>query len=217
MSNTNQNIVSGTILYAKVTEPSYKYQSETDQEFSIDIVVTEDEFDNFGERYPKQRGKAVKTSEFEGIYKIPPVYSSEKKQYILKLKKAATFNNKVTGALEVIPRKYWPKVLVQKGNKAVSLEAGVLVANGSVGKVSFEENANSFGTFAKLKNILITDLIEYKKEGSDAANDFGLSTDIEGSSDFEEVPKVEVKPKTPVKPTMKRPVVEPEDMENSPF
>lgn len=213
---SNQNIISGTILYAKIAEPSYKYQSETEQEFSIDIVVTEDEFDAFGERYPKQKGKAVKTSEFEGIYKIPPVYTSEKKQYILKLKKAATFNNKVTGALEVIPKKYWPSIMTPgKNGKAIPLEDGILVANGSKGKVSFEENTNSFGTFAKLKNVLITDLIEYKKEGADAANDFGLSTEVEGSEDFAE--DTGAKPKTPAKPAMKRPVVQDDSDESSPF
>lgn len=214
---SNQNIISGTILYAKVTEPSYKYQSETEQEFSIDIVVTEDEFDSFGERYPKQKGKAVKTSEFEEIYKIKPVYPSEKKQYILKLKKPATFKSKTSGNLEVISDKYWPKILVQKGSKAVPLEEGVLIANGSEGKVSFEENTNSFGTFARLKNVLVTKLIEYKKEGADAASDFGLSTDIEGSEDFEDQLEVTKVKKEVAKPA-KRNVVkdESEDMD-SPF
>lgn len=209
---SNQNIISGTILYAKVTEPSYKYQSEIEQEFSIDIVVTEDEFDSFGERFPKQKGKSVKTSEFEEIYKIKPVYPSEKKQYILKLKKPATFKSKTSGDLETVPKKYWPSVmtLAKNASKAVPIEEGVLIANGSEGKVSFEENTNSFGTFARLKNILVTKLIEYKKEGADAASDFGLSTEVEGSEDFKPANKATEKI---AKPAAKRNVVkeEPED------
>jgi len=91
---TQNKIISGVFAYAKVTEPSFKYQSDTEKEFTIDIVVDEETYDNFVEQYPKQKGKIIKTSEFEGTYKFPPVFPNEKKQFILKLKRPATFKKK---------------------------------------------------------------------------------------------------------------------------
>ena len=185
MSNAISNVISGVFCFAKVTEPALKYESENEYEFSIQIVVDEDTYDTFGETYSKQKGKAVKTSEFENIFKIKPPYPNAKKQFILKLAKGATYKSKENGQIVMVEKKYWPSVLVQDGKKAVKLDEGILIANGSVGKVSFEENTNSYGTFAKLKNILVEELIEYKKDKDDAAADFGFQTEEKGSKDFE--------------------------------
>ena len=190
------NVIEGILVYAKVTEPVLKYQSE-DKEFSISIVVDEDTYDAFGERFAKQSGKSVKTSEFEQIYKIAPPYPNEKKQYILALKKPAQYKDG-----NMIDKKFWPKVLVQQGNAAVPLEQGIKIANGSRGKVSFEETSNTYGTFARLRNVLVTNLIEYKEAGGDGADDFGLTLQANGASDFADdgdggsvkVPKAAAKP-----------------------
>lgn len=172
------NVIEGILVYAKVTEPVLKFQSE-DKEFTISIVVDEDTYDAFGERFAKQSGKSVKTSEFEQIYKIAPPYPNEKKQYILALKKPAQYKDG-----NMIDKKFWPKVLVQKGSAAVPLEQGIKIANGSRGKVSFEETSNTYGTFARLRNVLVTNLIEYKEAGGDGADDFGLTLQANGASDF---------------------------------
>ena len=79
---------------------------------------------------------------------------------------------------------YRPKVLLQEGKAAIDVTQTVLPANGSKGKVSFEENSNDFGTFSRLKNVLVTEMIEYKKGGSSAGDDFGL--EVQGVSDFQE-------------------------------
>jgi len=217
---TKSNLISGTFAYAKVTEPSFKYQSDTEKEFTIDIVVDEETYDNFVEQYPKQKGKIIKTSEFEAVYKFPPVFPEEKKQFILKLKRPATFKNKETKEFQTIEQKYWPKILVKKGDKTTPLKEGVLIGNASTGKVSFEENTNDYGTFAKLKNILVETLIEYSKDGDDAANDFGLSTSIEGESDFASDGNggnVKVPPSAKTKVAPKKPKVEEDDSEMDPF
>ena len=52
---------------------------------------------------------------------------------------------------------------------------------------SFESRENSYGTFAKLRNVLVTELIEYKKGGGNAGDDFGL--EVQGSSDFDDTPE----------------------------
>lgn len=210
------NVIEGILVYAKVTEPQQKFQSE-DKEFAISVVVDEDTYDAFGDRFPKQTGKAVKTSEFESIYKIAPPFPDEKKQYVLAVKKAAQYKDG-----NMIDKKFWPKVLVQKGNAAVPLEAGIKIANGSRGKVSFEETSNTYGTFARLRNVLVTNLIEYKEAGGDGADDFGLTLQANGASDFAddgEGNSVKV-PKAAAKPVAKKakPVFEDDmDDDSSPF
>ena len=74
--------------------------------------------------------------------------------------------------------------MLQEGKTAIDVTQSVLPANGSKGKVSFEENSNDFGTFSRLKNVLVTEMIEYKKGGGNAADEFGL--EVQGASDFNE-------------------------------
>ena len=180
MSISN-NVISGVFAFAKVTEPVYKYESDLEKEFTIDIAVDEETYDEFVEQFPKQKGKIVKTSEFESIYKFPPVFPDEKKQFVLKLKKPANFKK---NDWELIDKQWFPKIIVKKDGKVTPLKDGVLIGNGSKGKVHFEENTNGYGTFARLKSVLVESLIEYNREGGDAASVFGLTTSVEGESDF---------------------------------
>jgi len=216
---TKSNLISGTFAYAKITKPAKKYESETEKEFTIDIVVDEETYDNFVETYPKQKGKIVKTSEFENIYKFPPVYPNDKKQFVLKLKKAATYIDKSTGDLKDVEKQYWPKVMTKIAGKTVYLKEGLLVGNGSTGQVSFEDNTNKYGTFAKLKHVLVESLISYSEE-DDAASDFGLSISVDGESDFASdgngsTFKVPASAKTKVQ--AKKPKVEEDDSDSDPF
>jgi len=205
------NVISGVFAYAKVNEPAKKYQSE-DTEFSIDVIVDKATYKAFGKQFQKQKGKVVDNDEFETLYKIKPVFEDQDEQYILKLKKAATYKDG-----NEIPKQYWPKVLQKVNDKAVPLPEGVLISNGSVGKVSYEVNENSYGTFAKLKAVLVEKLIEYKKQGGDAAEDFGLETDYAGGEFNEEPSKATVKPtEKPAAKAKKQPVFD-EDPESSPF
>lgn len=163
------NTISGVLAYAKVNEPANKYQSE-EKEFSIDIIVDKATFKAFGKLYQKQKGKAVDNDDFQTIYKIDVPFPDQDEQYVLKLKKSAQYKDG-----NLIPKQYWPKVAQKVNGKAQPL-AGVLIANGSTGTVSFDVTENSYGTFAKLRNVLVENLIEYKKAGGDAGDDFGLET-----------------------------------------
>lgn len=196
----NSNVLSGVFAYAKVTEPANKYQSD-DKEFSIDIIVDKATYKAWGKQFPKQKGKTVDNDDFKEIYKIDPPCEDQDEQYVLKLKKPAQYKDGTE-----LPKEYWPKILLKTGNKAVPL-VGKLIANGSTGKVSYEVTENSYGTFAKLKSILVEELIEYKKQGGDAGEDFGIEVDY-GADDFKEQPS-EHKKETPKKST--KPKVEPED------
>lgn len=208
------NIISGTFAYAKVTEPVLKYESQ-DKEFTIDVVVDKATAKAWNKNYPKQKSRVVDTSDFEGIYKIPAPFPDEDEQFILKLKKPAQYKD---GA--ELPKQYWPKLLQKVNGKAVPIPEGILIANGSKGQVSYETTENSYGTFARLKAILVEELIEYRKAGGDAAADFGLETDY-GAEEFVQPSKVVHEEKEPAKPATKpkvKPVQEQDNPElDSPF
>ena len=74
--------------------------------------------------------------------------------------------------------------MLADGKQAIDVTDTMLPANGSKGKISFDTNSNDFGTFSRLRNVLVTDMIEYKKGGGNAANDFGL--DSPEYSDFQD-------------------------------
>ena len=201
MTTLTQNTIEGTLVFVTIQAPQTKYQS-TDKEFKVGIVVDEDTADSWNERFPKQTAKVVKTSDFKETYKIDPVFPDAKKQYVITIKKPASYKDGTP-----LPSQYLPKVLVQDGKAAIDVTQTVLPANGSKGKVSFEENSNDFGTFSRLKNVLVTEMIEYKKGGGNAADEFGL--EVQGVSDFNESQETNTAPKQP-KPT----TVPEEDFDN---
>lgn len=216
---TQPQTISGVFAYAKIQEPAFKYQSTTEKEFSIDIIVDKETAKAFGKQFPKQKGKRVDNDDFEEIYKMPPPFPDQDEQYVLKLKRPAQYKDG-----KPLPESYWPKVMQKKGGKAVQIPREVLVGNGSVGKVSYDVNENDFGTFAKLKNILVEDLKEYKKTGGSGADDFGLeleepTTDEFGSADDGEGNEVKVPAKAAKTSTKasKKPPVDEETDETSPF
>ena len=203
MTQLTQNTIEGTLVFVTVQTPQTKYQS-TDKEFKVGIVVDEDTADSWNERFPKQTAKVVKTSDFKETYKIDPVFPDEKKQYVITIKKPASYKDG-----KELPEMYRPKVLLQDGNTAIDVTQSVLPANGSKGKVSFEENSNDFGTFSRLKNVLVTEMIEYKKGGGNAADEFGL--EVQGASDFNEAQETNTTPKQP------KPTTVPEEDQDIPF
>ena len=216
---TQPQTISGVFAYAKIQEPAFKYQSTTEKEFSIDIIVDKATAKAFGKQFPKQKGKVVDNDEFEEIYKMPPPFSDQDEQFVLKLKRPAQYKDG-----KPLPESYWPKVMQKKGGKAVQIPREVLVGNGSTGKVSYDVNENDYGTFAKLKNILVEDLKEYKKPGGSGADDFGLeleepTADEFGSADDGEGNEVKVPTKAAKTSTKasKKPPVDEESDETIPF
>ena len=217
---TQTNTISGIFAYAKVQEPVLKYESKIEKEFSIQVVVDKATAKAFGKQFPKQKGEVIDNGEFKAKYKIDPPFPDQDEQYVVRLKKAAQYKDKTTGMLKAIPEVYWPKIVVKKNGKAVPLDRDVLIANGSTGKVSYEVNENSYGIFAKLKNILVEELIEYKKAGGSGADDFGLELDTEtaefDSADDGEGGKVKVPVSAKTAPKVKKVVEEDSDLD-SPF
>lgn len=206
-------ILDGVACYAKIAQPANKYQS-TDKEFSIDVIVDKATYKAWGKKYPKQKGKTVDNDEFKEIFKIDPPFEDQDEQCVIKLKKQANYKD---GTL--LDKKYWPKILVQSGSKAVPIDDGVLVANGSKVKVSFDENSNDYGTFAKLKNVLVTKLIEYR-QGGNTGSEFGLEVEDAPEKEFADESAEEPKQEPKKASAKKQPKVEPEDSDDdsmSPF
>lgn len=163
--------LTGTLVYVQVDTPKNCYVEEKGKEWKASIVVSEDDADSWDEEYPKQTAKQVKTSEFESIYKIPAPFEEQRKQYIITLRK----NTKLGNGKDV-PEQYQPKVFKRDGKVITDVTKQVLVANGSTGQISVETYDGKMGTFARLKNVLVENLIEYHKEGSsgNAGDEFGL-------------------------------------------
>ena len=74
-----------------------------------------------------------------------------------------------------------PKVFLDTDEGRLDITESRLIANGSVGKVSYRINSNDFGTFAKLANVLMDEegFIEYEsKGGGGAGSEFGGGKEV---------------------------------------
>lgn len=203
--------LTGTLLFIQVQSPVDCYEKAKGKEWKASIAVDEDTADAWNEDYPKQAATVVKTSEFEAKYKVAPPIPDAKKQYVITLRK-----NTKLGNGEDVPDIYQPKIQIRDadedtGYKDITKE--VLVANGSKGSMSIDLWEMSKGNVARLKNILVTELIEYeKKEGTGG-------TYVPGS-EFDDDAGASAKPAAKAKATKpaKAPVVKDEaEEDDSPF
>ena len=186
----NLEKLTGTLVYIQVNKPVECFVKEKGQEWKASVVVDEDTADAWNEVYPKQAAKAVKTSEFQGIFKVPAPFPGEKKQYVITLRKntqlSKTFDvlDPETGEpvldkegkpekrkeFSPLPEQYHPKAYLQGEEGREEITKTRLIANGSLGTISVTSRATVNGLVAQLRNILVTDLVEYK--GSEAGSEF---------------------------------------------
>ena len=121
---------------------------------------------------------------------------------------------------------YQPKVYQQKGNTLVDVTKSVLVANGSIGQMSVDVYEGKMGTFARLKNVLVTKLIEYIKPDSAGGNpgsEFGMEVVSSDNEEQQEQQSQQSQPKQAAKsaskPASKKavPALDEDDLDDSPF
>lgn len=205
------NKLEGMIVYCMLEKPVACYDAEKGNEYKCGVVVDEDTADAFAERYPKQAARKVKRTEFAEIYKTEPPEGTEKNLYVITLKKNSQITDKKTKEKIDLPSKYKPRVMQKQGNTLVDITNTVLPANGSMGIVSFEDGETKFGIVARLKNVLITEMIEYQKpEGSDyeAGDEFSdVLADAKPAKAVEDKPKV-------TKPKVKQPEPSDDDLDS---
>lgn len=180
-------VIEGVLVYAKIAQPDQKYQSK-DTEFSVGIIVNEDEADAWEEKFKKQPPKKIKATEFEAKYKfpLPEQFKGEKNVFQITLKRDAVVDGK-----PFYPNNY-PKVFLDTAEERLDITKSRLIANGSYGKVSYRINSNDFGTFAKLSNVLLDEegFIEYESKGGGAAgSEFGNSRPVKVEAEKESVTK----------------------------
>lgn len=205
--------VEGMLLYTAIQKAVKAYQKPgTDpkpDEWKVSIVLTDEDYVDSLEEWAtkidcKLSLKKVKTSSFEEIYKVAPPEDAGKNVWVWTLRKSTELGK--TG--NPVPPKFRPKVYQRKGNTLVDVTNEVLVGNGSQGVVStdlFVRNNGSASIY--LKNVLVTDLIEYT---SNSGEDY-----VEGSEFGIPVANGEITEQEPNKATTKKALkVEPEDSDD---
>ena len=193
----------GMLVYVMLDKPRACYDESKGVEYKCGIVVDEDTADAFNEIYPKQSAKKVKTADFKQVYKCDPPEDAGKNVYVITLKK----NTKLANGAD-LPDKYRPRVFQRKGGALVDITHTSLPSNGSLGEISIEHYDGKMGAVARLKNVLVTNLIEYEKAGGaeyEAGDEF--ADDDNGGS-------VKVPPSAKAKP---KAVPQLEDEPDSPF
>lgn len=195
------NKLTGMIVYCMVDKPNACYDKDKGHEWKCGIVVDEDTADTFNETYPKQPAKKVKRTDFEATYKTAPPEGSEKNLYVITLRKNVKLANG-----ESVPDKYRPRVFEQVGNKLVDVTTTKLPGNGSMGEISIDHYENDYGATARLRNIKITEMIEY--EGT--TNTYEPGDEFSDDAPAKEVKKPAAKsakaPAAPKKSEVKEPV-----------
>ena len=201
--------LTGTLVYACLDKPVACFDADKGQEYKCGVVVSEDVADEFAEQFPKQAARKVKRSEFKDIYKCEPPEGSEKNLYVITLKKNSQITDKATGDKIPLPIKYKPRLLQKQGGTLVDITNTEKASNGSFGTVSYEAGETRYGLVARLKNVLVTELIPYEGGGSDyeIGDEFGDDNASDGNGGNVKVPAAaktkeapKAKPKAAPKP-----------------
>lgn len=165
------NKLQGTLAYVQVQTPVKCYEESKGFEYKASIIITdEDTADEFDALYPKQAAKKIKTAEFESIFKCPPPEGAGKNVWQITLRK----NTKLSNGDDV-PEKYRPKVFTKNADGTLNdVTASILPANGSQGFISIDHYESKYGNVARLKNVLVTEMIEYTgSESAESGSEFG--------------------------------------------
>lgn len=196
MSNKDFSKVSGTIVYCQMNEPVKAYVKpgapKKADEWKCSIVLTDEDYVDELEEYGKSLDtllsmKKVKAAEFEDKYKCSLPDGAGKNVWVFTLRKSTELGK--TG--KPVPVQYQPKVFEKVKNTMVEITSTKLVGNGSYGTVSidrFDRTAGGASLF--LKNLLVTELIEYVPTESDyeAGSEFGDDSASDGNGGNVKVP-----------------------------
>lgn len=167
------NKLTGMLLYVCINKPVKSYvkpgQDPKPDEWKSSIAISDedtvDAFEEFAKSVDsKVSVKKVKTSDFEGIYKVAPPEDAGKNVWVITLRKSTELGK--TG--KPVPDLYKPKVFEKVGSTLVDVTNSKLPANGSLGSISIDRFDRNNGTASLyLKNVLVTNMIEYVAQESD--------------------------------------------------
>lgn len=209
------NKLTGMLLYVQLNKPVKAYvkagEDPKPDEWKASIALTDedtvDEFEAYAKKIDaKVSLKKVKKDDFEEVYKVAPPEDAGKNIWVVTLRKSTQLGK--TG--KPVPELYQPKVFEKVKNTLVDVTRTKLPANGSMGSISIDVFTRTNGNSSLyLKNVLVTDMIEYVADESAAyvpGDEFG---DAQPETTVEDKPKAEPKAKAKAK-------VEAEE-EDSPF
>ena len=204
--------VTGILAYVKLQQPDFKYGSTTEKEFAVNLIVDKPTAKAWNKEFPKQKAKEVDRADFEKSYKIAPP-TDDDEFFVLSIRKPAQYKDG-----NPIPDAMRPRAFIKGENgKLQDITKDVLIANGSVGTVSYDVKDNDFGHFSSLKAVRVDQLIEYKKKGG-ASNDFSELGDVESlATDFDDVPERVQSEAQKAVAAKKEVEIEDEDLESLPF
>jgi hypothetical protein len=209
--------VEGTLVYVSVDQPVKAYvkpgAEPKPDEWKAGVVITDEDFVDELEEYAKKLDtqlslKKVKRTEFEEIYKCEVPEGEGKNVWVLTLRKSV----KLGKTDKDVPEKFRPRVFLETDVANQDITHTHLVGNGSKGILSIDRfDRTQGGSSLYLKNVLVTDLIEYVKEESD----------YEPGAEFanrKKTTKAESTTEAPKKSTAKKVVKKTEDTdEGAPF
>lgn len=218
MSQYNFDKIPGQLLYVQLQEPVPAYVKPgapaKAKEWKASLCITDEDYADALEDYARELDtqislKKVKAVEFKEKYKCNLPEGAGKNVWILTLRKSTELGK--TG--KPVPEHFHPKVYLKEGKVLKDVTATTLVGNGSIGAISVDRfDRTAGGSSLYLKNILVTDLVEYEAKGSDYRS--GSEFEDEADDGNGEAVKVPVKAKTPSKPAKK---VEEDYDDNIPF
>tara|TARA_R110000782_G_scaffold56421_1_gene118436 strand:- start:433 stop:1092 length:660 start_codon:yes stop_codon:yes gene_type:complete len=199
MSNFNK--ISGMIVFCNMAESIKAYikpgTPPKPNEWKCSVVLTDEDYVDELEAYGKSLDtllsmKKVKAVDFEATYKVPPPKDAGKNVWIMTLRKSTELGK--TG--KPVPIQYEPKVFEKIGNTMLEITSMKLVANGSYGTMSIDRfDRSNGGSSLYLKNLLVTDLIEYVKQESE----YEAGSEFSDDEDTPPVTKAAAKAPAPVK------------------
>lgn len=211
--------LTGMLLYVSLNKPQKAYvkagEPAKPDEWKASVAITDedvlDQYEEFAKNIDAKTSiKKVKTAEFEATYKVAPPEDAGKNIWVVTLRKSTELGK--TG--KPVPDLYKPKVFEKVGKALVDVTNSKLPANGSYGSISIDKFERTNGTTSLyLKNVLVTDMIEYVPDET-AAYEAGSEFDDEPA----EAPKAKPAAKAEVaKPKARAKVEESVDDDDIPF
>lgn len=214
-NTTSVMIKEGVLMYTKMTEerkgPVYEErklpkEKQTRWEYSVDVVVDEDTADQFDELFPKQSAKKFLKKAFMEQYKIesdadfPEALDSKaKKFFVIKLRQGTHYEEKdkatkkKTGRWLPFSNEIRPRCVEVVGDKKVDITLTKEVGNGSIGTVIAKVTTSDlYGNSAKLRGILVTNLLEYSSNGGGSDNKDEGFNELFGDVEFDELPEASI-------------------------
>lgn len=218
------NKLSGVLLYVCVNRPAPSYQEpgtpKKPDEWKASVAITDKSVIKEFKKYAQSIDAAVSikevdTVDFEELYKVAPPEDAGDEIWVVTFRKSTELGK--TG--KPVPDLYKPKVFEKVGKTLVDVTNSKLPGNGSLGTISTEVFTRKNNTSSiYLKNVLVTDMIEYVP--AESGEDYEPGSEFDDDTDAAPA-KAPAKAKAPAAaPKAKakaKPAVEEADDDSDPF